>query len=83
MGGIDQCANFELFESQSEHPVARCSANISKSVPARHRPEAIYVCQLRRGDILVNVDGFVAVVPCDIGATGCKKKEQENIMLDM
>lgn len=61
-GRIQKRAHLELFEAQPEHPVARRPTETAKPVRAGHRTAAIVVGHLRRGDVLVYVHRFVAVV---------------------
>lgn len=61
-GRVHQLAHLELLEAQPQHPVAWRTAEAAEPVRAGHGAAAIVVGHLRRGDVLVHVHRFVAVI---------------------
>lgn len=69
MRRIEQISYFELFEIQPHDEIPRCPSEAAESIPAGERSISVHICHLRRGNILVDVDCFVAVVLAGVGVT--------------
>lgn len=64
---IDERANFEAFEGESEHPILGNAFDALKAIPARERTIAILVGDGRRWHVDVDVDSFIAVIVSGFG----------------
>lgn len=80
---IHQCANFELFKTQSQHPVSWCATKTTKAIPTCHRPSTVLICYFRWCNILINVNSFVAMILKCFGWTSWKRGESFfNLLFD-
>lgn len=59
---INNCADFEFVETQTQHPITWRTAKILETICAEQRAIAIGTCYFGRCYFFVNVDGFIAVV---------------------
>ncbi len=80
---IHQCTNFELFETQSQHPVSWCTTKTTKTIPTCHRTTTILICHFRRRNVLVDVNSFIAMIFKCFGWTSCNnmKRKKRNLNL--
>jgi hypothetical protein len=60
---VDKGTNFELLEPDAKNPVTWSSTEGPEAIPTRHRLPYILWRHFRAGDIFVDIDGLVAVVP--------------------
>jgi hypothetical protein len=64
---VHKGTNFELLESDAKNPVAWSTTEGPEAIPTRHRLPYVLWRHFRAGDIFIDVNCLVAMVPFHLG----------------